>query len=265
MEWNKESCIGFDAIDLKREELFRLIIKLVDVEVGKADEKLFPALKATAEYASHQFPVEEELMRDVFFPGLIEHLEQHNYLKKQVSAYLVSLKEGNVSEPEEIVRFLLRWLNNHILGSDLKFSRYRDSTFEKQEEFVKEQKSQDEKHRPLEKIQKLKSLFKEKLISIDDFKERKIKILADYCRQSGLEKLKSSLHDLELFQKEDHISEKERKQIIQDYLGKLDLEKSLVDMKEIEGKLILLNSFFEFELVNEEKYLDLKDRVLNEI
>ncbi len=265
MEWDSSCCIGFDAIDIRREELFSIIRKLVKKNETQTSESVFAALKAVTKYASSQFPIEEELMRDVFFPGLIEHMEQHFQIKKQVSQFLYAYKDGKAENLDEIVRFLLRWLDTHILGTDLRFGEFRSQMFDKQEQAVREKKAAEIRQKPIEKIGKLKYLFKEKLINSDDFKDRKVKIFAGYLEERGLAELKASLTDLDCFQKEDHLSEKEKKLAIIEFLGKVNLEKSLNELQEIESKLLLLNSFFEFEMVKEPLYIELKEKVLSQI
>lgn len=265
MEWDLSCNVGFASIDHKREELFNLIRPLIRNNGGGLDARVFQALKATAQYASQQFPVEEELMRGDGYPGLAEHQEQHNQLRKQVISYLSSVKEGESSRIGEIVRFLLRLLDQHILGSDLKFSDYRESSFQKNKENELEQQIIAVKQRPIEKILKLKNLFKEKLITIDDFKDRKVKIFAEYLKERGLENLRMSFNDLEEFQKNDHLNEKERKLVIIEFLARLDLCNSLESLNGIEEKLVLLNTFFECEMVDEEAFQNHKDKILSQI
>ncbi|MFZ5950580.1 MAG: bacteriohemerythrin [Candidatus Rifleibacteriota bacterium] len=265
MEWDLNCCIGFDAIDTRRQELFAIIRKLVKKNETQTSESVFSALKAVTQYASSMFPVEEELMRDVFFPGLVEHMEQHFQVKKQVAQFLYAYKDGNVENIDEIVRFLLRWLDTHILGLDLKFGEYRSQMFDKQEQAEREKRISEIRQKPIDKINKLKHLFKEKLINSDDFKDRKVKIFAGYLAERGLIELKGSLSDLDCFQKDDHLSEKEKKLAIMEFLGKVNLEKSLTELEEIESKLLLLNSFFEFEMVKDPLYSELKEKVLSQI
>jgi hypothetical protein len=165
----------------------------------------------------------------------------------------------------EIVQFLKSWVEQHLLSSDIEFGKYKVEISDQQAHHSLLEQVRELRQKPVDKILKLKHLFKEKLISIEDFKERKIKIFADYLREKGLSQLKSGIEDLDYFQKNDHLSDKEKKLVIIEFLGKIDLKKSLEDLVGVEEKLILLNSFFEMELVPEDVYIEIKDKVLSQI
>ncbi len=265
MKWDESYNIGFDAVDARREELFYVIKELSLTSFGNRKEKIVNALKLTAHYASQCFPIEEELMRDMLYPELIIHHEKHTELKKQVSRFLVALKDEDNCDFDKIIRFLLDWLEQHVLCDDLKYREYRLSTFKMQEDCLKEQELSAKKQIPLNKLAKLKHLFKEKLITIDDFKERKIKIFSAYLESQGLDKLKCSIADLEFFQANDSLTENEKWAAILEFLSSVNLNQSIEDLEDVEDKLILLNSFYECELVGENEYLEYKDKVLSQI
>ncbi len=265
MEWDADCCIGFSAVDARREELFDTVRRLQTRNSMLDQEKVLLALKAAAQYASQVFPIEEELMREVFFPGLISHQEEHQNFKKEAIHFLEGLKNSDEDDLKRIVVFLNHFVERHLLGSDIEFARFKFEMALRQEALKIEMREKEFRQKPIEKIQKLKHLFKEKLINADDFRERKVKIFAEHLVSRGLPSIKKGIEDLDYFQKNDHLSEKEKKLAIIEFLGKVDLEKSLADLQEVEEKLILLNSFFEFELVSEEAFLNLKDKVLSQI
>ena len=70
------------------------------------------------------FTHEEALMEASGYPGLQQHVELHEKLAGQVSAFLVS----GIDWPEERVRqlrsFLNKWLVAHIITHDLHFGRW---------------------------------------------------------------------------------------------------------------------------------------------
>ncbi|GAB4275701.1 MAG: hypothetical protein Kow0029_17110 [Candidatus Rifleibacteriota bacterium] len=265
MKWDESCCVGFQAIDDKRYELFEVISSLINEKSQKKKIKILEALKLTAKYASNQFPVEEELMRDVFFPALVEHIGQHQELKRQVSNYLIALKSDENTNLEEISSFLLRWLNNHILGYDLKFGKYRTDTLREQDEHAVGLKEIEVQAKPIERLAKLKKLFQEKLISIEDFKEKKIKIFADHLRGRGLENLRDSIIDLQKYVMQGHINDKEKGLVLVEFFSNVDLDNSLKEINELEAKLILVNTFYECGLIEEEKFQSLKEKILSEI
>jgi hemerythrin-like metal-binding protein len=265
MQWDESCNIGFDAVDSRREELFDLVQTLANNNSNGNKAKILQALKNVAQYASQQFSIEEELMRDISFPAYNKHFEEHEKFKRNVAGYLSELKNGNSCSFDEVVRFLKSWINQHILGTDIEFGKFKNDCLEKEAQSYEDKRVSELRGRPIEKLHKLKHLFREKLITVEDFKHRKVKIFSEHLGVRSLELLKEGITDLEFFYKNGYLTEKEKKFVIADFLDQVDLHKSLEELKDIEGKLILLNSFYECELVEEPQYLEFKEKVLSQI
>ena len=117
----------------------------------------------------------------------------------------------------------------------------------------------------LPRLDKLKELFRIKLIEIDDFKAKKINLFESIFVELGVNKISEGISDLDHFLRHDVISSKEMNAIIASYLAKLDLEKDLEMIPEIEDKLIFVRLFREHEIINEDKFVELKTRILTAI
>ena len=90
-------------------------------------------------------------------------------------------------------------------------------------------------------------------------------VLESLFVELGPNKIAEGLSDLDHFFKADIIGSKERDLIIDGYLRKLDAEADLEKIAEVEDKLIFVRLLRERELINEDKFAQLKTKILEAI
>ncbi len=124
--WQDRFNLGIPEIDRDHKILADLVTRLHDAYAsGRPETNVGPVFHFLVEYAKTHFVREEELMRDVDFPGLIAHIAAHEALASRVEdltkRYLAGDKRavGN-----ELLAFLHNWLHFHILEEDMAFRPY---------------------------------------------------------------------------------------------------------------------------------------------
>jgi hemerythrin-like metal-binding protein len=75
-------------------------------------------------YTRSHFKAEEVLMKNHAYPGLAEHIVEHERFKEQVGQYASHFRSGRVSIAVEVSDALQEWLLKHILQSDADFASY---------------------------------------------------------------------------------------------------------------------------------------------
>lgn len=126
IEWNETMSVAVAEMDSEHKELVRLINQLHDAVASHQDEdSLWKTFDMLARYTVYHFSGEEQLMRDVGYPHLEHHVQQHQALLGEVQA----LKEqyeigGRGSVSKEVLTFLKRWLLTHICISDRLYGRF---------------------------------------------------------------------------------------------------------------------------------------------
>ncbi|MDD3148031.1 MAG: bacteriohemerythrin [Candidatus Riflebacteria bacterium] len=270
MKWDPALSVGCEAIDNQHKELIQLVDELESVSgSGISSELLARSLKFIVNYSRHHFSAEEELMKSIGFDDLPRHKEIHNELIQKITDILLQMKDGHNPAPLELVNYFIDWVKKHVMEEDQKigaFWRTNTSGAKYMADAEVKTKSVSERRASiLPRLDKLKELFRIKLIEIDDFKAKKIGLFESIFIELGVNKISEGLSDLDHFLRNSIISSKEQSAIIASYLQKLDLEKDLESIPDIEDKLIFVRLFREHEIISEDKFVELKTRILDAI
>ncbi len=267
MYWDESLSVGCDLIDGQHKELINLVTELEEsARSGLTNEQLARALKFIVNYTRHHFLAEEELMKSIGFNELPHHRELHNELVHKVTEILLQMKEGKDPEAPNLIQFFIEWVKKHVNEEDRKIGTYWRKWSNGAKVMDCRIKSVSERRAAIiPRLDKLKELFRIKLIEIDDFKAKKQSLFEGLFVELGPNKIAEGLSDLDHFLKVDIIGSKERDLIIEGYLRKLNPEADLEVISEVEDKLIFVRLLRERELITEEKFNQLKTRILEAI
>lgn len=133
--------IGIDSIDDQHRGLFDIINRTHDLLVDNYREDKYDhikeLIKELADYADVHFEHEEAHMRKIDHPELKIQEEQHNHFRMKVNELEVISLDGDGRQDaviDDILRYLVRWLYKHIIGSDMLIGRLQPlSEWKKQE------------------------------------------------------------------------------------------------------------------------------------
>ncbi len=121
LEWKPSLMIGVAEIDAQHEDLFavaRRFMSAVEAREPVSDlEGLFAFL---AEYALVHFAAEERVMREVDYPQIAQHLEEHVRFKRQLASLVPQWSSEGASQAVLMALrgFLDLWLAGHVATSD---------------------------------------------------------------------------------------------------------------------------------------------------
>ena len=122
-----EDCIiGVDSIDDEHRGLFEVINRTHDMLFTDYREDKYDLIKELIgelrDYAETHFEHEESYMRQIDHPELQAQIEQHDHFRMKVSELEVVSLEGDGKQDaviDDILRYLVKWLYKHIIGSDM--------------------------------------------------------------------------------------------------------------------------------------------------
>ncbi len=123
---------GITLVDNEHARLFEIIREtndLIHEEFlhDKYDE-IMHLLAELRDYTKQHFSDEEELMKQINYPGLDAQVRAHTaFVDRLVHLDLSELDEMDNNQQEyllNLIHFLLDWLSNHILGADKKIGEY---------------------------------------------------------------------------------------------------------------------------------------------
>jgi len=121
IKWLPEYSVGNKEIDEQHKMLFSMTNQFLHQEGKQAAIALFHNLSS---YIDLHFEAEENLLKEMNFPHIEEHIKQHNALRKKFTLIQKKLNNYDVDEQHQIAMFLYNWLANHILKADMKFKQY---------------------------------------------------------------------------------------------------------------------------------------------
>ncbi len=85
LTWEKNYEVGVPKIDEQNKELFALVNRLYVVKDDNLKEEMRDILYKFRKYMLEHFEEEEEYMRRVGFPDLLNHVEQHKNIVENIS------------------------------------------------------------------------------------------------------------------------------------------------------------------------------------
>ena len=125
IDWQDDFSVNIKSVDQQHIMLVALINDLHSaMKQGKGKEAISTVVHELLEYTKVHFSYEEGLMKNNSYPGYIEHKAKHDALVKQVVEIDDNLKAGKVVISQDVLNFLKKWLVEHILDTDKKYSSF---------------------------------------------------------------------------------------------------------------------------------------------
>lgn len=163
MYYFTEDCIiGIPQIDEEHQKLFEMINYITELKTNTDEEVLLAKnlLNSLRKYAETHFANEEAYMEKIKDPELPHQKKQHEAFAAKVNSYdLDALTVGNAKQViKELAAYLVRWLYNHILSSDMmigklppvgQIQKEQDDLFAFKEEYHTGIEFVDEEHKVL--------------------------------------------------------------------------------------------------------------------
>ncbi len=124
-EWKDLYSTGIHSVDAQHRNLFAVAEDLyAAMSTGQGKASVGRTLDRLVQYTASHFSHEERLMRLYDYPDLAAHKAEHDKLTSQVLAFQADFRSGKVTMTVQLLHFLKGWLQNHIVGSDLKYAPF---------------------------------------------------------------------------------------------------------------------------------------------
>ncbi len=125
LEWNDELSVGIEMIDKQHKILIRAINLLaMAVKHNSSHSLMSDIFRTLVDYTDTHFAYEEELFDRFGYPETEDHKAKHRALLHKVVDLKARWDAGESQIGPEVLKFLVDWLRNHILGSDKKYSSF---------------------------------------------------------------------------------------------------------------------------------------------
>ncbi|MHB8578587.1 MAG: bacteriohemerythrin [Ignavibacteriaceae bacterium] len=128
LNWSDEYSVKIKSIDQQHSKLVDLINQLHSaMKDGKGKEVIGKVINELISYTQVHFAHEESLMSKYSYPGYVKHKSLHDELVKQVLEIEKEIKSGKTVISQDILRFLKKWLVEHIVGTDKLYTAFMNS------------------------------------------------------------------------------------------------------------------------------------------
>jgi hemerythrin len=125
LEWKDSFSVSIPKFDDQHKKLISLINDLhAAMGAGKGKEVLGKIFAELIEYTKSHFADEEAEFKKYNYPETFFHQKEHEKLTNDVVKYYNEFTAGKATISIEIMNFLKNWLQNHIMGTDKKYSSY---------------------------------------------------------------------------------------------------------------------------------------------
>lgn len=121
IQWIDEYSVGNREIDEQHKTLFSMINDFFQEEDKDKAVLIFQNLTS---YIDLQFDAEENLLRQINYPGTEEHILKHQELRDKFHVLNGKVENYNIETLHKVAMFLYNWLAKHILKSDMEYKSY---------------------------------------------------------------------------------------------------------------------------------------------
>lgn len=126
--WRESYSVGVTKIDEQHKKLFALLNELKDAQEKEKDyDTFYKIINELCDYSVYHFKTEEDLLKEINYPHLSEHVEEHEYFRRQVKELQKMSKERKLLLSIKLVIFLKEWILTHVLQSDKDFGRFLET------------------------------------------------------------------------------------------------------------------------------------------
>ncbi len=125
LQWKGKHSVGIVEIDAQHQRMFAIMNELNDaMATEKAKGVLEGIIERLVQYTATHFVTEERLMKEYGFSGHDAHKRVHEQLAAKVRAFQADFRQGRVAMSIDVMHFLMDWLDQHILGTDMEYRDY---------------------------------------------------------------------------------------------------------------------------------------------
>lgn len=120
LRWDKRFSVGNQEIDLQHKMLFNFANYLTTGSgKGYKQGEMEEILEELVAYTDYHFSFEEDLLRA--HPSIEAHRRIHAEFIEKVLFFEKKFKRGEEQINGELFIFLVQWIQNHILATDIEF------------------------------------------------------------------------------------------------------------------------------------------------
>lgn len=125
INWSEKLSVNVKEIDEQHKTLIEKINILHQAMLDKKGREVQkPIIDSMVDYAAAHFKMEEKYMNRFRYPSLHEHKAEHEKFAAKAFELKDRLNTAGFVLSLEILTFLKNWLQEHILGTDMQYTKH---------------------------------------------------------------------------------------------------------------------------------------------
>lgn len=129
LEWADNLSVKVKEIDEQHKILISMINRLHDAMLANRGREIQKEIVTDlSDYVFHHFATEEKYMRLFDYPEYSRHKLEHEQFAAEAVELKSRVESGSFVLTLEVMSMLNGWLQNHILGTDMRYSDFFNSS-----------------------------------------------------------------------------------------------------------------------------------------
>ena len=125
IKWDDRLKVNVATFDNQHKKLVDLTNELhTAMAQGKGKEVMGKIINELLNYTETHFKTEERYFDLYNYPGALAQKKEHAYFVEKVAEFRDQYQKGQVGMTVGVMDFLSKWLVNHIMGTDKKYSSF---------------------------------------------------------------------------------------------------------------------------------------------
>jgi hemerythrin len=123
-QWNPELELGNAMIDTQHRMLLLLCRKLdIAIKTARSEQTIQRVILELKKFTEFHFISEQNLMHEIGYPQVAEHLQIHNSLIIELQVELSKIRHHS-ELPDDLLSRIYDWFKDHVVEEDLKIAEF---------------------------------------------------------------------------------------------------------------------------------------------
>lgn len=123
--WKQEYSVHEANLDSHHRKLFSILNSVYENVMNSPEvDCILPKIDELSAYTSYHFSAEEQYLREMGFPGIVDHIAQHREFTHSIETLRTSYHDNNLEVSRDLIIVLGEWLLRHVLKEDRKYSEW---------------------------------------------------------------------------------------------------------------------------------------------